>query len=229
MSYTAAVTADPPAPTSTAALSFSVDGAVVEAAPPMSTDTPPTRRAPSAGIHTIVAEYVASAYYQATRRTRSRRSSWLVDAGGPYDIAEGQSITLNGSGSSPGADSYEWDLNGDGIFGDASGPSPELTWKQLEEPFGIDDGLTVPTAYPIALRVTSGSQEQTSVSTIIVTNTAPISVITGGLTATVGVPFTVKVGADDPSSADMAADFTYTVDWGDGSPVQSSSGRSIRR
>jgi hypothetical protein len=35
----------------------------------------------------------------------------------------------------------------------------------------------------------------------------------------VGDPFTIKVGADDPSSADMAAQFTCTVDWGDGSPV----------
>ena len=58
------------------------------------------------------------------------------------------------------------------------------------------------------------------------TNTAAASVITGGLTATVGVPFTVKVGADDPSSADMAADFTYNVDWGDGSPVETLTGPS---
>ena len=48
--------------------------------------------------------------------------------------------------------------------------------------------------------------------------------MTGALTATAGVPFTIKVGADDPSSADMAALFDYTVDWGDGSPVTTVSG-----
>jgi LPXTG-motif cell wall-anchored protein len=53
-----------------------------------------------------------------------------------------------------------------------------------------------------------------------VSNTAPNAVITGSLKATVGQPFTVKVGADDPSSADMAAQFSYTIDWGDGSPVE---------
>ena len=60
--------------------------------------------------------------------------------------------------------------------------------------------------------------------TLTVTNTAPDSVLIGDLTATVGVPFTIKVGADDPSSADMAALFTYTVNWGDGSPVLSVDG-----
>ena len=52
-----------------------------------------------------------------------------------------------------------------------------------------------------------------------VTNTAPTSVVTGSLTATVAEPFTLKVGADDPSAADMAAQFSYSVDWGDGSPL----------
>ena len=143
----------------------------------------------------------------------------IADAGGPYDIAEGQGVTLDGAGSSPGADSYEWDLNGDGVFGDASGPSPVLTWKQLES-FGIDDGQSTPTTYPIKLEVTSGTVTETANASIVVSNTAPIAVITGALKATVGEPFTVKVGADDPSSADMAAQFSYTIDWGDGSPVE---------
>lgn len=56
-------------------------------------------------------------------------------------------------------------------------------------------------------------------ATLTVANGAPGVVLTGKLTATAGTPFTTKVGADDPSATDMAALFTYTVDWGDGSPV----------
>jgi hypothetical protein len=35
----------------------------------------------------------------------------------------------------------------------------------------------------------------------------------------VGVPVTLKVSAVDPSPGDLAGTFTYTVDWGDGSPL----------
>jgi hypothetical protein len=52
-----------------------------------------------------------------------------------------------------------------------------------------------------------------------VTNTAPTTTIAGSLHVTAGKPFTVKIGADDPSSADAGAMFSYRVDWGDGSPV----------
>ncbi len=54
---------------------------------------------------------------------------------------------------------------------------------------------------------------------ITVTNVAATVTITGPSTATVGVPVTLEVGADDPSAADMAGTFSYTVDWGDGSPA----------
>lgn len=58
-----------------------------------------------------------------------------ADAGGPYAISEGQSLVLDGR-QTQDADAgriltYSWDVNGDGIFGDASGPTPYLTWTQL--------------------------------------------------------------------------------------------------
>ena len=86
---------------------------------------------------------------------------------------------------------------------------------------GIDDG---PSTHTIALRVTVGARAETASAVLDVVNTAPGAVVTGALTATAGVPFTIKVGADDPSAADMAADFVYTVDWGDGSAVITDTG-----
>ncbi|HEY5788781.1 MAG TPA: Ig-like domain repeat protein [Microlunatus sp.] len=171
-----------------------------------------------AGSHTIRAEYSGSISYLASVSVDLQQQvEILADAGGPYEIAEGDSVTLDAAGSSPTGD-YQWDLNDDGVFGDATGVDPTLTWAELES-FGMDDGRSTPTSYPIAVQISSGAVRLVAASAIIVTNTAPAAIITGDLTATVGEPFTIKVGADDPSSADLTEQFTYTVDWGDGTPV----------
>jgi PKD repeat protein len=55
----------------------------------------------------------------------------LANAGGPYTVAEGASIALNGSASSdPGGaiTAYAWDLDRDGQFDDATGATPTVTF-----------------------------------------------------------------------------------------------------
>jgi hypothetical protein len=51
----------------------------------------------------------------------------VADAGGPYAVAPTRTVVLDASRSSD-ADrdvlTYSWDLDGDGAFGDASGPKP---------------------------------------------------------------------------------------------------------
>lgn len=77
-----------------------------------------------------------------------------ANAGGPYAIQVGQSLTLDASGSSdPDNDplAYSWDVNGDGNFGDATGVSPTLTWAQLNA-LGIVD----PGTYTVRLAVADG-------------------------------------------------------------------------
>ncbi|QIG39691.1 Ig-like domain repeat protein [Microbacterium sp. 4R-513] len=219
VTLTATVTAGgSPVPTGTVAF---FDGVIALGAPvalaPDGTATF-TTSAFAEGTHPISAVYSGSPAYATSTGNliQAVLPPVVADAGGPYSVAEGAALTLDGSGSSPGA-TYAWDLNADGDFTDATGPTPTLNWAELEA-LGIDDG---PSTHTITLRVTLGQQEATDSTSLDVVNTAPDTVVTGGLTATVGVPFTIKVGADDPSSADMAASFTYTVDWGDGSPVVS--------
>ncbi|MFH8252587.1 beta strand repeat-containing protein [Microbacterium sp. B2969] len=175
----------------------------------------------TAGTHTVTATYGGDATFDTSNASVDQvvLAPVVADAGRPYSVAEGESLTLDGSGSTALA-TYEWDLNGDSDFSDATGIAPTLTWAQLEA-LGIDDG---PSTHTVTLKVTLGAQESTDTAVLTVVNTAPDTVVTGALTATAGVPFTVKIGADDPSSADMAANFTYTVDWGDGSPVLSTTG-----
>lgn len=55
----------------------------------------------------------------------------VVDAGGPYLVDESAALILDASNSEPGSDAstittYEWDLDGDGEFDDASGVSPSV-------------------------------------------------------------------------------------------------------
>ena len=173
-----------------------------------------TTSALSAGDHSITAQYGGTASYATSSDTIDQGVEPIAAAGGPYSVTEGGVVALDAN-TSIGGSVYEWDLDGDGDYSDASGISPTLTWAQLES-FGIDDG---PLSYTISLRATAGTQQAIDTAQLSVTNTAPASVLTGGLVATAGQLFTIKVGADDPSSADMAAMFLYTIDWGDGSPV----------
>jgi hypothetical protein len=166
------------------------------------------------GTHTIRADYLVNSSLGASQSDDlTQVVEILADAGGSYTVAEGASLTLDGSASST-AGTLDWDVNGDNMFGDATGADPTLTWADLES-LGISDG---PGTRQVSVRVTVGASSATSTATeLTVSNTAPASVLTGAVSATVGVPFTIKVGANDPSSVDMARLFSYTVDWGDGS------------
>ena len=221
VTFTATVTSGG-APVTTGTVAFADGGTPLASVPVDATGTATfTTSALSGGTHPITATYGGTPAYATSNGSLDQvvNGPVVADAGGPYSVAEGASVTLDGSGSTPGA-AYAWDLDGDGAFTDATGMSPTLTWTQLEA-LGIDDG---PSTHPVTLKVTLGLQEATDTADLDVSNTAPVTVVTGALTATVGAPFTLKVGADDPSSADMAALFAYTVDWGDGSPVESLNG-----
>jgi hypothetical protein len=60
----------------------------------------------------------------------------LANAGGPYTVPISGSLSLNGGGSLPPDGqtlvSYEWDLNNDNVFGDATGVTPaSITYADL--------------------------------------------------------------------------------------------------
>jgi hypothetical protein len=136
-----------------------------------------------------------------------------AEAGGPYNVPEGGSVMLDGSGSSdpdePAAGlTYEWDLDGDAVFGEAGETGATPTFSAA--------GLDGPTSRVVTLRVTdAGALAATDTATVNVTNVAP----------TVAAPTVAPEPSDEGQAATASATFTdpglpdtftCTVDYGEG-------------
>lgn len=138
----------------------------------------------------------------------------IADAGGPYPVNEGLSVTFDGSGSSDPDGTialFEWDLDNDGSY-DSSHVSPIGPTVIY---FGGPDSQT------IVLRVTdSFGDDDTDTTTVEVSNVPP----------TVNIPLVVPVPSEEGQAivasatfSDPAADdspFTCSVDYDDGSGLQ---------
>lgn len=134
----------------------------------------------------------------------------VANAGGPYTVDEGSSLTLNAAASTiPGGQTatYSWDINGDGVYGDATGVSPTLTWAQLSA-LGITDALA-PRIYHVAVKVTAGGVTKISPATTLTVNNLPPAA-NAGPSQFVNVGDTVsllgKFNLPDPSDS-------HTVSW----------------
>jgi hypothetical protein len=131
-------------------------------------------------------------------------------AGGEYFIIEGDDLALDASGSRDldgDALSYSWDVNGDGVFGDATGVRPRLAWAQLQA-LGLDDGdVTV----PVSVQVSDGVFGPITASTTLhLGNREPRGVFSGPATVAEGGAAAFEfTNVSDHSAADQAAGFTY--------------------
>ena len=132
-----------------------------------------------------------------------------TDAGGPYSVNEGSSVTLAASGSDPNGDSltYTWDLDNNGSF-ETSGQSVNFSAASL-------DG---PSSYTVKVRATDPlGLFAVDEATVNVLNVAP-SVDTPVVSpepSIKGSAVTASATFTDPAPND--APFTCTVDYGDGS------------
>ena len=91
-----------------------------------------------------------------------------ASAGGPYAISVGQTLYLNGSGSSdpdglPSPLSYAWDLDGDGDYDDATGRYAFASWSTLEG-LGFELGTNT-----VGVKVSDGAAEDEATADVIVT------------------------------------------------------------
>ena len=134
-------------------------------------------------------------------------SAPTVDAGGPYTVPEGGSVSVTASGNDPDGDTltYTWDLDNDGAFDDATGPSATFSAATI-------DG---PATRTIRVQVSDGENTAVDEATVTVTNVPPTATFNAPATVFAGFPFTLSLtGATDPAPADV---LTYAFDCGDGS------------
>ncbi|MFO0927695.1 MAG: PKD domain-containing protein [Gemmataceae bacterium] len=126
-----------------------------------------------------------------------------ADIGGPYTVAEGGSVRLTGAGTDPSGDTltYAWDLDNDGLFGE-TGVDALQGDEVGAAPTFFGAGLSGPSAWTVALRVTDTDGLSDTVSTAIaVTNVAPVAGIAGVYTVAEGgtvtlAGFAVDAGGD---------------------------------
>lgn len=131
----------------------------------------------------------------------------VADGGSGYTGAEGAPITLDG-GASRDADGrlilFEWDLDGDGAFDDATGSRVDAT-------FG-DNGV-----FDVALRVTDDKLGRATATTKVTVSNAPPVVEAGDALAVApnAVLRLAQARVRDPGVDDT---LSVTVSWGDGTP-----------
>jgi hypothetical protein len=130
-----------------------------------------------------------------------------AEAGGPYVVSEGSSLTLDATGSSdPDEDIilYEWDLDNDGAYDDATGST-------VERSFTDDDYLIV------SVKVTDELDEFSEDSAeVTVANVSPAVELSDNVIIDEGGTMIGSGSFSDPG----ADSWTATIDYGDGSGAE---------
>ena len=143
-----------------------------------------------------------------------------VDAGGPYTVNEGGSVTLAASGSDPegGALTYAWDLDDNGSF--------ETPGQSVS--FSPDDGHVPAVSVTVKVQVTDdGGLSAVSDASVTVMNVPPTATFAAPTSVDAGFPLMLSLSTPgDPSTADTNAGFTYAFDCGDGNGLGSFSAAS---
>jgi predicted extracellular nuclease len=133
-----------------------------------------------------------------------------ANAGGPYSVGEGASVTLSATGSDPNSDtlSYAWDVDDNGSF-ETAGQTATFSAS----------GLDGPSSRTVEVQVSDGrGLSDVSSAAVNVVNVAPSATFAATPSSVfAGYSFTLSLtGATDPSPADTAAGFTYAFDCGSG-------------
>ncbi len=136
-----------------------------------------------------------------------------ADAGGPYSIAEGDDLLLSAAATTdPENDAltYSWDINRDGVFGDATGVTPSLTWEQLVA-LGMGNG---PGTYWPTVRVADGNGGSvTSPMTRLDILASGPTVSGSGAGGVRGELRSFTFSATNPVAGEQNDPVTYCIDW----------------
>ena len=140
-----------------------------------------------------------------------------AQSGGPYSTPEGTNATLSGSGSTKGSHasagaitSYNWDLDNDGQYDDATGVIRPSRASGTMEPSRSDCRSPTRTV-----------RTDTDTTTVTVTNVAPTVTLQSISSTPENSPITLTGTVSDPG---WLEGLTATVNWGDGAGTQGLTG-----
>ena len=146
---------------------------------------------------------------------------------GPATVDEGSVYTLGLSASDPGADTIRyWSINwGDGTVPDqvpGSASSATHIYQDDTPPLGLKK------VFVITAMATDEDGTYAAAKGVRVTgnNLAPTAGVVGPADGVPGQPRNFTLSADDPSSVDQAAGFTFQINWGDKSKQPAVTGLS---
>jgi cyclophilin family peptidyl-prolyl cis-trans isomerase/Ca2+-binding RTX toxin-like protein len=178
------------------------------------------------GATTISYAYAAAGLYSVsvTAKDKNGASSAAVTYPLAIDtlvtVYAGPDVTINEGDSFSGTGLYDPSLGGTATvdYGDGS-PVQSLTLDNGV--FSLSHQYADNGYYTLVVTLTPDQGTPLISSRLVtVTSVAPTAQVTGGASSLSGTPVSVTLAATDPSPADTAAGFSYTVDWQDGSAVQ---------
>jgi hypothetical protein len=152
----------------------------------------------------------------ANAATMSAYAKLLGAPAGGFTGVEGHSVRLGLNAPSPAPPPlvYTWSINGDGRFGDASGPAPVLSWYRLAA-LGIGDDGT----YPVSVLVSDGTHGFTLATTLTITDAplAPLPAPPGSAWQGLNAGALALASFGDTTGQPAApAEYEATIVWGDG-------------
>ena len=128
-------------------------------------------------------------------------------------VPEGSPVELTAPAGNDPAATYQWNV----YAGTDTTATPIATGTDANLSFTPPDNGD----YTVSLTVTDpDSTTATDMETITAFNVPPTASVTGSSVSVPGLPVTFTLGATDPSPVDQAADFTFNIDWGDGTTDQ---------
>jgi hypothetical protein len=142
----------------------------------------------------------------------------VAEAGGPYTIDEGHDAVLDASGSwdadqPAGTLRYEWDLDGDEVFGETGSEAIRGDELGMYPTFSVA-GVDGPSSVTVTLRVTDNAGEfREDIAEITVNNVPPTVEAGNDQTADEGESVSLLAAFHDFGTLDT---HTATIDWGDG-------------
>ncbi len=178
------------------------------------------------GASTINHTYSSAGFYTVTVTARDKNeasgaaAAYPLAIGNAITVYAGPDVSINEGAVFTGAGMYDPAFVGAATvdYGDGS-PVADLVLNAGL--FALSHAYTDNGFYILTVTFTPEEGDVlTDTRLVTVISVGPTVQVSGGASVLSGTPVTLDLSATDPSSADTAAGFTYTVDWLDGTPIE---------